>query len=615
MYFKVQKQGEDETHHVPLILAAFVPGLLEALSPTSADVSVHYVEKTWKGKYAKHDVLHVHEMLPSSASLLSVPHAISLVGRFLAIFEQDAYIEKKMIFTGNMKQDSVKDNENEKARPVDKRVSEFSKNDFSAYAPRYNAANLFHNVFNLLLDPESAAGIVERNCRISDYLKSQFGHTSTSNVGKDVYAENRSRLLGRGGNKLLLEYEDRGTELSKALDEEKKKIQKMIVIKRVKQGKEKEVGICRIKDETILAETLSKMASLKMNDVKALRVDAHQPASPVEDDVVDRFIHGASMLQYLGPFIPKLDVSQTYVDLSLVPDLWAEVMMDDIAELNSRNFSDGKLRAHEVDVQAACQRALATCGKGATSGMATREKCTLDLSHIGGVMFYTQENLDDEKYAKEQPVHSIPTEQEDAGQITTEQDAEQIPTKQDAKQIQTELYAGQISTEQDAEENEDVEQDEQYEDDEMDEDLQDYMDGGQDDRVLVPMPGQICVALCGKPKTKKSKTKTKTKSDYIMLKENLYCYICLVKSVEETDAKFIIRGNYFTTGSDIREPLTMKAKQEPVSFKLEDFLMVLLPASNETTLLLDQSQVEEIIAAAEDATQVSEIIAAEDAIV
>ena len=321
IYFKIEV--DSTIHHIPVILGAFVPGLLESVSSKTGPV--HYIEKTWKGKGLKEDVLHVHEMLPSSASLLSVPHAICLVARFMTMYSH-GYISTGKLFEGNMKRSPFKFGGKED-RAVEKRLYRggVSLNDFSAYGPRYNSANLLHNVFGLVFDSDKTEGNLHQNVKNSEYLKKyQFGHTDESNQVEDTYATNVLRLKGAVSRQkstdssqqtepsrqksadsrqkstdssqkstdssqkpeasskksadssqqtlitLSLEYEDSSTQLSKGKDEEKKKMQKMIAFKREKAEGQIGIGICHILDGRILDETLMKHEYFKANQVEAL---------------------------------------------------------------------------------------------------------------------------------------------------------------------------------------------------------------------------------------------------------------------------------------------------------------------------------------------------------
>ncbi len=151
LYFKLEVNSN--ILHVPVILGAFVPRLFEVLTPKSG-TSVHYIDMAWKGKEAHGHVVHVHEMLPSSASLLSVPHASCLVVRILSMFDP-AYLASGMFFTTNRKRSGFKEAGLKTAHSaIEKRLydEKESTNDFTAYGPRYNAANLLHNVFGIVFD-------------------------------------------------------------------------------------------------------------------------------------------------------------------------------------------------------------------------------------------------------------------------------------------------------------------------------------------------------------------------------------------------------------------------------------------------------------------------------
>jgi len=155
--FYLQLGAKGQVVNVPVPVAAFVPEILSLPGLAS------YVERTSKIKNMQEDVVHIHDMLPSVASALSMPHAIALVMRLIFLIDTEILDPRKnesmSLFVKRSNKEGVAFSNwtttDSGVRPIQrnkKSIRTFDANtlggdealdDFSPYASRYLAARTF----------------------------------------------------------------------------------------------------------------------------------------------------------------------------------------------------------------------------------------------------------------------------------------------------------------------------------------------------------------------------------------------------------------------------------------------------------------------------------------
>jgi len=241
--FYLQLGAKGEVVHVPVSVAAFVPEILSLPGLAS------YVERTSKIKNMQEDVVHIHDMLPSFASALSMPHAIALVLRLIFMVDNEILDPRKnesmSLFVKRSNKDGVAYSSwtttDSGVRPIQRNkqtIRTFDVNtldcdealdDFSPYASRYLAActfvklslvpvsnkkkhgmgasssstSSFHAVIpggapdtssvNKPLDLMLRDSLMAQNCL--NYIRSmQYGHRDGSNVIENIYSLNKNMM-------------------------------------------------------------------------------------------------------------------------------------------------------------------------------------------------------------------------------------------------------------------------------------------------------------------------------------------------------------------------------------------------------------------------------------
>jgi hypothetical protein len=250
-------------------------------------------------------------------------------------------------------------------------------------------------------------------------------------------------------------------------------------------------------------------------------------------------------------------------------------MLDEIAALNSLDFQLPDTTPG--DMEAACNRALATCSEAFPKGFATRENCCLDLSHIGRVLFYTRECLNTYAFtsntfktdvpSKPSPTQSIPSKPSPTQSIPSKSSpvhpsqAKPSPTQPNpAKPSQAKSIPAQPSPTHPipapAEDTEDSEDG----------------DGGEPDDFLIPQVGEICVGLVDLEKESSDSARILLSSS-----SDIKCYFFFVTKVIHSktnkgipDDSFIVHGKYYAGKS--LSCLNIRKKNEIVTFLRKHFL-------------------------------------------
>jgi hypothetical protein len=236
--FYLQLGAKGQVVNVPVPVAAFVP---EILSLPGGPAS--YVERTSKIKNMQEDVVHIHDMLPSVASALSMPHAIALVMRLIFLIDTEILDPRKnesmSLFVKRSNKEGVAFSNwtttDSGVRPIQrnkKSIRTFDANtlggdealeDFSPYASRYLAARTFVRLklvhesnknkhggggasssssssvlaivpaANQPLDHMLKDSLMAQNCL--EYIRSmQYGHKDGSNVIENIYSQNMNQM-------------------------------------------------------------------------------------------------------------------------------------------------------------------------------------------------------------------------------------------------------------------------------------------------------------------------------------------------------------------------------------------------------------------------------------
>lgn len=235
--FWLQLGARGDVVKVPVAIAAFVPELLSSF-PSS------YSERTNKSKQMQQEIIHIHDMLPSTASLLSMPHAIALVLRLMFMIDTEIMDPRKnesmsLFVKRSVKGDSAfskwttTDSGVRTIQRAKKQIKTFDANtlpkdaavdDFTPYSSRYLAASTFVKMelvpepsinrkkrgsssVSAIVHPSSVSGpssssgiadmlkdsIMAQNCL--DYIRSmQFGHADGSGVIENIYSINTHRM-------------------------------------------------------------------------------------------------------------------------------------------------------------------------------------------------------------------------------------------------------------------------------------------------------------------------------------------------------------------------------------------------------------------------------------